>query len=404
MYILNKKQSINDDNISLREILQHIISENGIPLSSLAEELNINIRTFEKYLSKGVDLKFSQALSIMQFLNLKESDFIKAYKNDLNQEEGSVSEGSKNLSYIYSHFDVPTLKEIGIIKKRSKINEIESQLCNYFGFKQSIYEYDTFSLLPTLFSKSRRNIAAEKLNKMIIFWINISIYSFKTINNPYDFDRTILLEFMKRIHEYTEDVIHGYEKVVLILYRLGITVLTQSYMPKTGSFGVTMIIDNKPCIVITDMNKKYHKLWISLLHELYHVINDYDMLQSSSCHISFENNSDILFNEEKANSFALDILIPKDIQDKLSGIIPFPNRVNQLASQIGVSPSIIYGIYLENLPKEKSTIEYKKYGSSDFLYSTDLTISNVQFNPIGKQNLIEAINDIKSKLYNKIIA
>jgi|WetSurMetagenome_2_1015567.scaffolds.fasta_scaffold09128_7 hypothetical protein len=47
-----------------------------------------------------------------------------------------------------------------------------------------------------------------------------------------------------------------------------------------------MVLEGKPCIVITDMNKKYHKLWINLLHELYHVVNDYDILENIHYHIS----------------------------------------------------------------------------------------------------------------------
>lgn len=109
---------------------------------------------------------------------------------------------------------------------------------------------------------------------------------FSQINNPYEYNRDLLIELLKRISEFTLDKVHGYEKVVLILFRLGVTVLTQPYISGTRAFGVTMILEGKPCIVITDMNKKYHKLWINLLHELYHVINDFDILENLLYHIS----------------------------------------------------------------------------------------------------------------------
>lgn len=78
---------------------------------------------------------------------------------------------------------------------------------------------------------------------------------FSQINNPYEYNRDLLIELLKRISEFTLDKVHGYEKVVLILFRLGVTVLTQPYISGTRAFGVTMILEGKPCIVITDMNK-----------------------------------------------------------------------------------------------------------------------------------------------------
>ncbi|MDR0892836.1 MAG: hypothetical protein LBN24_09505 [Mediterranea sp.] len=401
MFIVHKKETVDDKNASLRSILKQVINENEIPVSSLADQLNINRRMFEKYLSEGGDLKFSQAISIMQFLNMEESDFIRAYKNDMTDEDDS-SERSKRLAFLYKHFDIPTLKDVGVIKKRAKIDEIEDQLCAFLGLQQSIYEYEMFAVLPTLFSKSKRLIAEEKATKMTSFWLKCAIQTFKVINNPYEYNRELLIEFVKRIHEYTEDQIHGYEKVILILYRIGVTVLTQPYISKTGSFGVTMLMDNKPCIVITDMKKKYHKLWMSLIHELYHVINDYNMLQSSY-HISAGDEQDILFNEEKADLFALNVLIPEEIRIRLSSIVRFPIKVRMLASQIAVDPSIIYGIYLESLPKEQQINEFKKYGGQNCLFSSDIAIRNVQFDPIGYQNLNKAIEYIRNNLYNKQI-
>lgn len=403
MFIFNKKTGLLSPDASLRNMLRSIIEDNDIPLSSIASQLKIDKRSLEKYLDEGIDLRFGQAIAIMQFLNIDESDFIKAYKNDLAKEDDEAIENAKRLSFIYSQFDIPTLKEIGIVKKRSKIEELEEQICSFFDFKSSIYEYETFSILPSLFSKSRRNITEERANKMTKFWLKCSIYSFKAIDNPNDYNKELLIEFMKRIHEYTIDKEYGYEKVVLILFRLGITVLTQSYMSRTGSFGVTMLVNDKPCIIITDMNKKYHKLWLSLLHELYHVINDFDILQSYNCHISSEQSPDILFNEQKADTFAKNVLIPIDIQSKLGTVVKFPIKMRMLAEQIEVDSSIIYGVYLDNLPKELQSTEYGKYGGREYLISSDIAIKNIQFDSISVQSLSKAIDKIKGIIYNKQI-
>lgn len=252
--------------------------------------------------------------------------------------------------------------------------------------------------MPTLFSKSKAFVAQEKEKKMNDFWLKCSIYSFSQINNPYEYNRDLLIELLKRISEFTLDKVHGYEKVVLILFRLGVTVLTQPYISGTRAFGVTMILEGKPCIVITDMNKKYHKLWINLLHELYHVINDFDILENLLYHISDSENPELLLNEERADKFALDALVNPTIQKELSRIVALPYKMNQLANKLNVDVSILYGIYLETLPKgEKKNKEFAKYGG--MLKSSDIAVRRVEFDAVPKHSLNGAIDKMKKNYF-----
>ena len=234
------------------------------------------------------------------------------------------------------------------------------------------------------------------------FWLKCLYHSFKKIDNPNPFDRELLEEFVKHIYEYTTDEIHGYEKVILVLYKLGVTVLTQPYVSGTGKYGATMIIDDKPCVVITDMNKKYHKLWLSLLHELYHILNDYDMLQKIAYHITSTDNPDLFLNEESADTFALNMLIKQSDREELPKIIRLGHMVMKAAKTIHVHPSIIYGVYLEGLDSKKQSAEFKKYGSSSCLIGTEKAIKNVVFDPIGLQDLRKAIEVMRKEFKNAV--
>ncbi len=402
MYVIRNINKSEYKDVSLREELRTFLQSNGIPVSALAEQLSIDRRFLEKFMSEGGDLKFAQAVKLMQVLDLEPAKFIQAFKNDLEGTSEEISDESTELSYLYTKFDIPSLKEIGLIKKRAKIEEIKEQVCSFFDF-QSIYEYDTFAMLPeALFSRSGRYIKEQKSARMNEFWLKCLYFSFKKINNPYPFDRDLLEEFVKHIYEYTTDEVHGYEKVILVLYRLGITVLTQPYVTGTGKFGATMIIDGKPCIVITDMNKKYHKLWLSLLHELCHILNDFDMLQKITYHITSTENPDIFLNEETADTFALNMLIKQSDREELPKIIRLNHLVIKAAKTIHVHPSIIYGVYLEGLDSKKQSAEFRKYGSSSCLIGTEKAIKNVVFDPIGLQNLREAIESMRQEFKNAV--
>ena len=268
----------------------------------------------------------------------------------------------------------------------------------------SIYEYDDTSLMPTLFSKSKRKVLEEKESKMTSFWLKCAIQSFLKIGNPNEFDRDLLLQLLRRSAEFTEDEKNGYYRFVLVLYQIGITVLTQSYATGTNAHGATLILNGKPCIIVTDMGKKYYKLWLSLLHELYHVVNDFDIIETLSYHFSTPNMPDLLLNEQKADQFALDILINPTIQEKLGKVVSFPANVKSLAQKLHVSPSIIYGVYLELLPKGKmKNQQFARFNKEEMLITTEIATKNILFDPISKRSLTVAIDEMKSALERKVI-
>ena len=398
MYIASKQDSIDtrENEKSLREMINELISENGVSASSIAEQIGINKNSLGKYLKGKGDLKLIQAIKLMKLLGFTESQLISAFNREMAEKELENIEKSERLSYVLSNFDIPTLKKLGVIRLRAKIEEYEQQICSFFGFS-SIYQYGDTSLMPTLFSKSKITIAQEKERKMNEFWLKCSIYTFSQINNPYEYNRELLIELLKRIKEFTSDVVHGYEKIVLILFRIGVTVITQPYIPKTRAFGVTMVLNVKPCIVITDMNKKYHKLWINLIHELYHVINDFDILQNLKYHITNSESPELLLNEERADKFALDVLVSPAIQKELGRIVALPYKMKLLAEKLSVDISILYGVYLESLDREKQSKEFPKYAS--MLKSSNVAIRSVEFDAIQRRSLNEAIEEMKKELY-----
>ncbi|MFY1611798.1 hypothetical protein ACOMSG_02980 [Macellibacteroides fermentans] len=401
MYISKRNISQTDTDDSLRDILNEFIKSNEILASSIAEEIGIHKTTLSKFLEGNAELKFMHAIKLMKLLDLTETQLVSAYCKNINASETSSLDKFERLSYIAQNFDVPTLKTIGIIKSRAKIDEYEQCICDFFGFS-SIYEYDDTSLMPTMFSKSKTKILQEKESKMTTFWLKCAISSFTKINNQNEYNKELLFHLLKRVAEFTQDEVNGYKRFILVLYQLGITVITQSYVSGTKSFGVTMILNKKPCIVITDMNKKYHKLWINLLHELYHVINDFEMLESMEYHLSSNETPELLLNENKADQFALDVLINPTIQSQLKRVISFPFKVNLLAKELNISPSIIYGVYLESLPNGKlKSQEFAKYNNG--LISSDIATQNILFDAIEKRSLNYAIEKMKNELTRKVI-
>lgn len=396
MYIAYKNKCTVIDS-SLREMLSRFMSENDITINAISDEIKANNDTVSKFLRGEIsDLKFMQAVRLMKVLGISEGEFVSAYCKGKDMEEESFDK-LERISYITKNFDVPALKRLNIIPK-VKVEEYEKYICNFLGIG-SIYEYDDTSLMPALFSKSKRKMQEEKESKMTSFWLRCAIQSFIKIENPNEFDKDLLFQLLRRSAEFTEDERNGYYKFILILYQIGITVLTQPYATGTNAHGATLIINGKPCVIITDMGKKYHKLWLSLLHELYHVVNDFEIIESLSYHFSTPDMPDLLLNEQKADQFAMDVLINPEIQDKLSRVVSFQSKVKALAKELHISPAIIYGVYLESLPKGRmKSQQFARFNNPEMLISSDIATRNILFDPISKRSLVAAIEDIKNAL------
>lgn len=401
MYLIKNNSNLRSEILPLRDVLSRFLKENEITDSAIAEEVGVTRATLSKFLKGESELKFMQAVRLMKVLGIPETDYVTAYCEGKDAEEDSL-ERLERISYISKNFDLAALKKLGIIPK-VKVEEYEKCICNFLGIN-SIYEYDDTSLMPALFSKSKRRMLEEKESKMTSFWLKCAIQSFLKIGNPNDFDKDLLLQLLRRSAEFTKDEKNGYYRFVLVLYQIGIIVLTQSCATGTNAHGATLILNGKPCIIITDMGKKYHKLWLSLLHELYHVVNDFEIIETLNYHFSTPDMPDLLLNEQKADQFALDILINPVIQEKLGRVVSFPAKVKALANELHISPSIIYGVYLESLPNGKmKSQQFAKFNNEKMLIASEIATKNILFDPISKRSLKVAIDEMKSILEKKAI-
>ena len=109
-------------------------------------------------------------------------------------------------------------------------------------------------------------------------------------------------------------------------------------------------------------------------------------------------------NEQKADQFALDILINPVIQEKLGRVVSFPAKVKALANELHISPSIIYGVYLESLPNGKmKSQQFAKFNNEKMLIASEIATKNILFDPISKRSLKVAIDEMKSILEKKAI-
>ena len=329
-------------------------------------------------------------LKISQLLGIELSEMIGVYASSLPPESIGQLDVAAKANYILRNFNLPALKKIKFIKDTTNFKEIDERITKFFGLR-SIYLYSQDILPPTLFSKIKRYSNDE----MLLLW-RLGAYSqFEKMENPNEYDKEALVALVPKIRAYTQHEESGLLMVIRSLYRIGVTVIVQQYLPLTQTRGGCFVVNDKPCIVITDYKKTYATLWFTLLHEICHILWDWKELVSWGSHCSGEMTlTNDLFNEDRANEFAHERLLPKNKLDYIRPMISSPSLVRQFAAKNKVHEGIVYSFYCYEESLKKNEV-YHKY--HHFFGKSEPAISMIKLNPFneGQEVVHDGVEKVK---------
>lgn len=377
--------------VDFSKLFDEKIEELGITKNQAYRVFGLDKKTIEPILtgnSKISDL--SNLLKLGEFLNFDSlSDFIKTYVANFTQEYIDDLAKMKRANYIINNFDLETLKKLGFLKSIS-INDfenIEILIKKHFRLKD-IYDYD--QRIGVAFKKSRR----AKQNKMLDFWVTSVYLQFSDINNPNSYDREYLKQLIPKIKPYTLDEENGLLKVCCALYQAGVTVMSHKHITNTQVHGATFIINDKPCIVLTDLNKKYSTAWFALMHELFHCLFDFEDIQSQTFHLSAKDEPELFLNREsEADDFAKRYLFGDDKINYIEPIISNDLAVKKFAKANGIHESIIYDFYCWNMQEMYDKDYWRFYRK--YIPNSDIALDKIKLGLFDYQELNKNIEDLK---------
>ncbi|MHA7101348.1 helix-turn-helix domain-containing protein [Roseivirga pacifica] len=375
------------ENKTLVDLLEEQCKKHGVSQRQLSQIIGIQRKSLQRILEgQAQKVDVLTLLKINQFLGLDLNEIIKLYVSGIPSESVNELELSRKSAFIVKHFDLEGLKKAGFIKSLIDFEEIEQRILSFFGL-DNIYEYESESN-NALFSRTKKSTH----DKMMDFWVRSAYMQFQKVENPNEYDRDALLELITKIRPYTRQVENGLTTVVKALYNIGVTVIIQSYLTKTQVRGGTFIVNGKPCVVLTDLNKRYDTLWFTLLHELCHVLFDLETIKTTSYHLSGE--PDIFLIEEEADQFARDYLLTPE---KLGIVKPFifsDGVVEEYAKLWRIHSSIIYGVYL----KENENY-YPKFRS--YIEKSDKAVNRLKLSSWDEESIVKHAEKIKEILISK---
>ncbi len=346
--LLNSYKSNSD--YTLKERFEHRLNELQISQRQALEILQIERKSLLGVLDGTISrLDFLTLIKLADFIGIKHSDVYQLFINGLSTSIKSQLSETEKRNFIINNFDLASLKKSGFIDSIADFDHIEKRIVDFFGY-DTIYDYKK-ERINAAFSSVRQ----QQENKIRGFWVEAAYQHLKKINNFYEYDRQALIDYFPSIRWQSTNVENGLFQVIRSLFKLGITVIYQPYLTNLQARGATIAVNKKPCIVLTDYKKFYPTLWFALIHELHHVLFDWEEIKINSYHISGE--ADLFIDkEQEADTFARQYLFNDAKMQEILPHISDEYFINNFARTYHIHPSIIYIYYCYDKGAENKSV------------------------------------------------
>nr|DAL65513.1 MAG TPA_asm: IrrE protein [Caudoviricetes sp.] len=323
--------------LSIKELFSQKMDNTRLSKTKIADLLRMDVAT----LNKIVDGNYSGAsvfnvLKVAMFLGISMDEFLRANADIISKEEVKDICDIRDVSLLCEYFDIKTLRDLGFFSD----NNYAERIKQFFGFDRLQEYVNNIAKLSTAYSTAKNSYDVKMRN----FWTTSAYMQFEKIANPHVYNRKRLLELLPNIRPYTKNVEKGLISIIRALYAIGVTIIYQPSIPKMQVRGATMEYNGKPCVVISDLNKRYPTLWFSLFHELYHVLFDFDNIKFNKYHISSSDGDLLLTDEDAADCFARAFILSPTKVRFIKTYINAPTIVERYAKEWGIHSSLIYAI------------------------------------------------------------
>lgn len=337
---------------SLRDIFEKRVHELRTTQTAVQKLLDIERRTLNGILDGTLKkANYDKLRTLAEFLKMPVDKLYQMYVSLMEENMAYQNSPANKRKFIKERFDLTVLKKAGFINSLVDFEEIENKIVSYFGFSD-IFEYEKRSFdaaFSDAVSETSRAISRPKTctDTTRDFWLTSAKRTATLLDNPYQFNRQSLIEYFPKIRWHSTNVAFGLLNVIKVLFKLGVTVIYQSPFSSLHLRGATISVNNKPCIVLTDYKGFYPTLWHALIHELYHVLFDWEDIRKNNYLLSEDTNEIYKINEREveADNFARDYMFSLD---KLNEVKPYMldhEYIEEVAKNNHVHPSIIYVYY-----------------------------------------------------------
>ena len=328
---------------NLKDKFEKRLYELGINQTNVLKMLQMERKTLLGILEgtqKRANLENLHKLAV--FLNIPTEELIQIHISQLEKNAVHNHSDIDRKKFIRENFDLTVLKKSGFITDVTDFDAVEKRITSFLGLS-NILDYKKRSFDAAYMA----GVVVPKNTTTREFWLTSAKILATKLDNPYYYDRQNLIKYFPQIRWNTTNVEYGLINVIKALFKLGVTVVFQPSLSSLHLRGATFSVNDQPCITLTDYKGFYPTLWHCLIHELYHVLFDWEEIKNNNYHLSEDPIASLTLDEKEADAdnFAREYLFSASKLDEVKPYLRDKEFINEVAKNNNIHPSVIYIYY-----------------------------------------------------------
>lgn len=343
------------------ETLQEILEERGITQADLAERTGRPKKTINEVIKAKAAITPETALQLERVLAVPAS-----FWNSLESNYRASLAAKRDIESLEQQadwlrlFPLPRLVRLGWVSKQETKAEQVRELLTFFGVASKAQWHDVYAKPQVAF---RRSTSFETNPAPLSCWLRQGAIEAKRLPCS-NFDRGKFKNALSTARSLVGEPLDALKsKLVDICSEAGVAVVLIPELPKCPTSGATYWLT--PARAVVQLSLRYKtddQFWFSFFHEAGHVLLHGKRL------VFLEGDEHEGREEEQANKFAADLLIPPAAYKRLRRSRKFSKEnIRHFASSIGVSPGVVVGRLQHDgaLPHSHCNELKRKYDWSD---------------------------------------
>ena len=321
------------------EILEETLESRNMKKTDLAERCGLSAKTVRQIIGGKAPITAETAIQLERILGVSAnvwSDLDTNYRL-FQAKLAARKEISKHTKWL-EKFPIAQLVKRGIIKHKTDTTGMIEQLLDFFGVGSISAWQERIKHLQVAF---RRSPSFQSSPESVAVWLRIGELRAEEVDcAPYNGSK--FADVLKEIRSLTCEDPDAFEpKLKQLCAKAGVALVFVSELPKTPLSGATRWIDkNKALIMLSLRYKSDDHFWFSFFHEAGYILR-----HSRKAIFLDEQDMELNDEEERANHFATDMLIPNKMYNSFLADKGYssPGGVRAFAQQLGIAPGIIVG-------------------------------------------------------------
>lgn len=317
-----------------------LLDERGLSQADLAERTGRPKKTINEIVKGKAAITPETALQFEKVLGMPASYWItleQFYRSAVARRE-ERKHLEKHVSWL-TKFPIAEMIKRGWLQSRTDKVEMLQQLLTFFGVASPDAWEDLWSSGREA-AAFRRQESKNASRHLLAAWLRQGEIFGKDVKCA-SFDAARFKEALGEVRQRTsdDDIRRSSEAMRDICAKSGVAVVFVPEFPKLGVFGATRWLSTDKALIQLSLHyKRADQFWFSFFHEAGHI------LLHGKREIFVEEKGLVDRDEEEANKFAADFLIPPHLYDKfLEGDDFGKTAILAFAKQLKIAPNIIVG-------------------------------------------------------------